>query len=378
MNNNTDKTLKIFIVAGEPSGDVHSANLISEIQKYTNVELYGTGGKHLANLGQKQLYTVEQMAAIGFVGALKLVPFLLKAAKVMIAEIERIKPDVILLVDYSGFNLRFAKKLKKFDIPVVELVAPQVWIWHYSRVNTLRDYFDKVLCVLPFEEPLLRSEGVNAVYIGHPITDTLNLKYKDREEFCKKHNLSPDNMIIAIAPGSRQKEIKAIIPVAGKAALHYPQFQYIIPKADSINDEDILSILPDGINVKIISGETQDVFKYADLLWICSGTATLEAAILGTPMVILYTASEIDFIVAKLLTKLRMVGMPNIILQYAAVPELLGRHMTAENLITTTEKMLPELDMYRERLVPVAEMFKGRSPMKTAAQEVLKSAGRDI
>ncbi len=363
-----------MIVTGEPSGDVHAANLAAELRKLRPVDIYGTGGPRLLALGQHQICDVSGMAVIGFDAAIRKIPFLLKLAKKIEEQLLAVRPDAVVLVDYAGFNLRLAKRLKKYNIPIIDLVAPQVWFWHYSRVKTLAKYFDKVLCILPFEEELLRKEGVNVVYIGHPVTDGLAPKYKDRDEFLRAHGLDARRPVVGLVPGSRRKEIQTLMPVMTEAAKGWRKdAQYILARADSVKEETLLPYLAGVDGVGIVNGETPDVMRYADLLWICSGTATLEAAIIGTPMIILYNTSRFNVILAKMLTSLRMVGMPNIIAGREIVPELLEKRCNPEDLKKTSEALFGSLEEYRERLKPIGEMFAGRTPMKTAAEEIIKS-----
>jgi lipid-A-disaccharide synthase len=374
--------LKLFIVAGEPSGDIHAANVVREIlSRYKpssdaqTPELSGTGGAALAALGQKQYANVSELTAIGFVDVIKKIPFLIKLAARMEAHIKQDAPDVILLMDYAGFNLRFAKRIKKYNIPVVLFAAPQVWIWHYSRVKTLAKYFDKVLCLLPFEEDLLRKEGVKAVYIGHPASDTLGYASPDRESFCGRFSLDPKKTVVALAPGSRPREIRYLMPVmisAAKTLEGEKPAEFILAKANSVPREAIQAYIPEGLNVKIVEGETPEIFKHADIIWICSGTATLEAGILGTPMIILYKAPLIDVLIIKLLTNLRTIGLPNIILGNMAAPEVLGKECTPENLLRVTAEVLEKSGEYRAMLAPLNELFASKTPLKNAAQEILE------
>lgn len=370
---------KLFIVAGEPSGDIHAAGLVRELIKREaprKITLLGTGGAALAELGQKQTATVSELAVIGFVEAIKKLPFFLRLAKRLEAQIAQERPDVVLLIDYTSFNLRFARKIKKYNIPVIQFTAPQVWIWHYSRVKTLAAYFDRVLCLLPFEEDLLKKEGVNAVYIGHPAADTLIITSSDRGSFCKRFNLSEDKPLIAIAPGSRLREINYLMPVivAAATALKAKGFEanFILAKANSVSRQLIESYIPRELDITVVEGDTPTVFKYADLIWICSGTATLEAGILGTPMIILYKAPKLDVLIIKALTKLRLIALPNIILGSEVVPEVKDNICTSKNLEEKTIEALNKGDDYRRALSPLKDMFAGRSPFKNGAEEVLK------
>ncbi|MDR2884790.1 MAG: lipid-A-disaccharide synthase [Deferribacteraceae bacterium] len=378
--------MKLFIIAGEPSGDVHAANLVKEIQSQLEsagqssaVELYGTGGPNLLQLGQLRLSDVQSMAVIGFDAAIKKIPFLLDLSKRLKAQIDLVNPDAIILVDYSGFNLRFAKMLHKSGntAPVIELVAPQVWIWHYSRVKTLAKCFQKVLCILPFEEKLLRDEGVNAVYIGNPVTDNIKFRHVSKESFAASYSLDPAREIIGLIPGSRPREVASLMPVMMEALRKLKSEggklpQFVLAQADAVTDELLAQYLDKTLDITVIKGATPEVMKFSSLLWICSGTATLEAAIIGTPMIIMYQTSRFNEIIAKLITSRRIIGLPNIVAgDKLIVPELLSKDCNGENLAKTHKEMMPNLAQYRTALQTIGELFAGQEPMKNAAREVL-------
>ena len=368
--------LKLFVVAGEFSGDMHGAAVVEELSQNYEIELYGTGGPKLAALGQTQFATVNDMSVMGFVPVLKKLPYFLGLGKKLERELLKIKPDLVLLVDYTGFNLRFAKRIRKHGFPAVELVAPQVWIWHHSRVKTMRYAFDKVLAILPFEEEYLKKYGVNAVYIGHPLVAGLTPKVKDRDDFCRVTGLDPDKPVIGLVPGSRPKEIANLMPVFMDAlavfAEKYPDYQYVLARAASVSEEVLHDYIKDN-PVKIVTGLTPDVMRYAQMLWICSGTATLEAAIIGTPMILLYKVPVLDEFIVKRLTTLRMIGMPNIISGKQIVPELQMKACNPVTLVEHAEEMRENLSIYKERLRPISAMFEGKEPIKNAAAEIIET-----
>jgi lipid-A-disaccharide synthase len=343
---------------------------------YDKISLYGTGGPALAALGQEQIADVNEMSVMGFLPIIKKLPFFLRLGKRLEQELLRVQPDAVLLADYTGFNLRFGKRIRKHGFPAIELVAPQVWIWHYSRVKTMRYAFDKVLTILPFEEDLLRKEGINAVYIGHPLTDGLAPKAANRAEFCRMNGLDPERPIIGIVPGSRPREINVLMPtLMGASALFrekYPEYQYVLGRASTVARATLDEYIKDA-PVTVVDGMTPDLMRWADMLWICSGTATLEAAIIGTPMIILYKVNPIDVFIAHRLTSLRMIGMPNIISGKYIMPELTMKNCNPENLALHAEKMRENLDAYRSDLAGISAMFAGRSPLKSAASEIVKT-----
>lgn len=368
-----NKTIKLFIIAGEASGDVHGAHIVNELRKSRNVEIYGTGGPLLKALGQIQYATVEDMAVIGFVEVFGKIRFLLKLAKKIEQELHKVKPDLILMVDYPGYNLRLSKKLHKYGIPIVQFSAPQFWIWHYSRVKTLKAYYQKVLCILPFEENILKKEGVNAVYIGHPVVEGIKFKYDGKDEFIEANSLDKSKQIVGLIPGSRHKEIKLLMPVIIEAAKRCEGVSFVLAKAQSVPEEMLKAYIPEGLDIKIVDGQTHDVMKYSDILWICSGTATLEAGIIGTPMIILYRSNIVNVILIKLMTSLRMIGLPNIICGRYVVPEVIGKDCTPEKLLSTHKEIISDPSKWRAELKPLAEIFVGRTPVKTAAEEIIKS-----
>jgi lipid-A-disaccharide synthase len=240
----------------------------------------------------------------------------------------------------------------------------------------MKSSFDKVLVILPFEEELLRKEGINAVYIGHPLTDGLAAKMSGREEFCLKAGIDPARPLVGLVPGSRPREIRTLMPVFMKAvemfSLKFPEYQYALGRAPSIARHTIVEYIK-GAPVTVVEHMTPDLMRYSDMLWICSGTATLEAAIIGVPMIILYKISRLDAFISRRLTKLRMVGMPNIISGKYVVPELLMDDCNAQCLAEWAGKMHGELDEYRDRLAHISSMFTGYTPIKNAAQEIIKT-----
>jgi lipid-A-disaccharide synthase len=337
------------------------------------VSLYGTGGPNLLALGQVQYSTVADMMVIGFDKAILKIPMLMRLAKQLEKAIYELKPDLILTVDYNGFNLRFAKRLKNCPIPIVQFVSPQYWVWQYSRAYTLRDYFDKVLCILPFEEKQLRDIGVNAVYIGNPVVDNIKYKHVDKASFFAAHGLQQGKLTIGLVPGSRPVEVGYMLPVMAEAARRLGNTaQFVLAKADVISTE-LLESHTHGLDVKIIAGETHDIMANSDILWICSGTATLEAGIIGTPMIIMYNSSPFNLFVIGRLTKLRMFGLPNIIAGRYVLPELLRKTLTPEILLEKHTDMIGRLGEVHESLKYLNDMFGGMNPIRNAAGEILKT-----
>lgn len=361
--------MNIFLIAGETSGDIHGYNLITELKKfYKDIKLSGTGGKNLKSLDQKQYFTEEDMAIIGFDGVIKKLPFIFKMFRVLENAVKEEKPDVIILVDYPGFNLRMAKKLKKYGIPIVYFISPQFWVWNYKRIYTLRDYCDITFSIYPFETEALEKEGVKSKYIGNPVIDNIKFKYNSKDEFLESANLSKDKQIIGILSGSRKKEISSLLPIFVEASKHYSdKYQFVISRASSI-DEDYIKQFSG--NITYLSDCQYDIIKYSDFIWACSGTVTLETAILKKPMIIVYKSSRFNFYLAMMLSSLRMVGLPNIINGSKFIPEVLGWDIKPNDIIIATDMALNDIDNINSGLEKISSMFVGMTPCKTAAEEI--------
>lgn len=363
--------MKFFIIAGESSGDVHGANLAKQLGKiYPNLSLCGTGGKNLHDLGQKQYFTDKEMAIIGFGEVVAKLPFIFKMFKVLESAVVSEKPDAIILIDYPGFNLRLARRLKKYCIPIIYFISPQFWVWDYKRIFALRDYCDLVISILPFELDYFKKEGVNGVYVGNPVIDNFKYKFQSREEFLTAASLSGDKPVVGILPGSRAKEVGGLLPAFVGAAHHYKdKYDFVISRADSISEDFIKNIVPDGA-VTYLSGAQYDIMKHADFVWACSGTVTLEAAIFKKPMLIAYTSSALNIFIVKRITNIRTAGLPNIIDKSAFIPEIISAHVKASDIIGCHEKVLANLDDIKERLEKISAMFIGLEPSLLAAREI--------
>jgi lipid-A-disaccharide synthase len=350
------KNKKLFIIAGEQSGDNHAANLLKELSKHYNLELYGTGGARLRELGQKQYYDINDLSVIGIDGIIKKLPFLFK-----------VRDHLLILVDYPGFNLRFAKKLEGMGVKVIFFIAPQVWAWDYKRVKTIRKCVDLLLCILPFEEELFRKEKINAHFIGNPVVDHLKYKYDSRDEFLTAAGLDPNKTTIGLLPGSRLKEVESLLPVMLTAADNLEdKYQFIVSKAESINVDTIAKILKNR-NYRVAE-LTNDIMKHSDLVWVCSGTASLETAVSGTPMIIMYKVGRLTAFLGHLLVRIKFIGLPNVIAGKAIVPEAVQDDVNPLKLIEYTEKVFEYYDKVQSDVDKVGNLFKGLNPSEKGAK----------
>jgi len=361
------KSKKLFIIAGEQSGDTHAANFIKELSGFYDIKSYGTGGARLRSLGQEQYYDINDLSVIGFDGVIKKLPFFFKVRDVLLEKIKEIKPDAVVLVDYPGFNLRFAEKLEKSGIPVIYLIAPQVWAWNYKRVKVIKRCVDLLLCILPFEEDIFRKEGINAHFIGNPVVDHLKYSYESREKFFRAAGLDPDKKTIGILPGSRRREVETLLPLMLTAADSLKdKYQFIVSKAESVSEELLAGVLRKR-DYKIAT-LTADIMKHTDLVWVCSGTASLETAVSGTPMVILYKVGRFTAFLGRMLIKTKFIGLPNLIAGRAIVPEAVQDDATPGKIIDYTEKIFSSYAKVKADVENVGSLFSGLNPSRRGAE----------
>ena len=362
--------LKIFLVAGEESGDIHGSNLIRQLKKLTDFSLFGTGGERLKILGQKQYFNVNQMTIVGISEVFSKLPFILKMFKFLKRKLLEINPDIVILVDYPGFNLRFSKFASEMGFKVVYFIAPQIWAWHYSRIKKIKRHVDFVLCILPFEEEIFKSEGVDAKYIGNPVVDNIRINVTSKKEFYSVNKLRTDKKTIGIMPGSRKRELDALMP---EILLAYQKlrddFNFILPVASNLSLEDVTRFTKN-TDIKIVQNANYDVMKYADLLWICSGTATLEAAILEIPMIILYKVSKFTEMMGRLLIRTKFIGLPNIIGGEEIVAELIQNRMNSKEIVENTYRVLEDYSVIKSKLSGISKNFLELNPSLEAATEI--------
>ena len=318
---------KILVVAGEASGDLHGAGLLKELKKINpDLDFFGMGGDKMKNEGLKILYHINQVSFMGLFEILSHLSFLRRVFKDMTKQIDSNKPDLAILIDYSGFNLRLAKKLKQKNIPIVYYISPQVWAWRKNRVHKIKKYVNKMIVFFPFEVDFYKNKGVKVELVGHPLVN-LAKPVLQKEEFLKKIQAASDQTIIGLLPGSREQEIKKILPVMLEACQGLKRkikdMKVIIGLAPTINKELVLSQVNQNSDVKVLENLTYDVMKYSDLLLVTSGTATVESALMETPMLVIYKTNFLTYFLAKLLVKVPYISMVNLIAQKKIVPEFI-------------------------------------------------------
>ena len=373
----------IMIVAGEASGDGHAAKLvraISDAQPATRFAFFGAAGPKMRDAGVEAVVESDSLSIVGLAEIGRALPMFMRAKRVLKdAWISR-KPDVAILVDFPDFNLKLAKSLKKQGCTVVYYISPQLWAWREYRISTIRKYVDLMITILPFEKDWYESKGVTHVeYVGSPLAKEVH-STSSREEFCRENRLVGSSPIIALLPGSRHKEIVRILPVmlnaAAKLRSANNQIQFVIAAGSTEAKQDIDRVFAereDQTKFIVIEGQTYDVLNASDAAAVTSGTATLEAGIIGTPMTIVYKTSAINYSLLEPLISVEHYGLINLIAGERVAKELIQHDFTGETLATELLRLLePAVNAdTRAKLHQATEKLGHGGASKRAAEAIL-------
>ena len=341
------KKIKLMIIAGETSGDLQAANLIKSLKQINpHLEIFGMGGKKMQAEGVEIIHNITGLAVVGFFEVLKHLATFKKIFSNLKSLLETRKPDVVILVDYPGFNLRFAKAAKEKNIPVIYYISPQIWAWGENRIHEIKECVDKMIVIFGFEETLYKEAGVKVSFVGHPFLDIVKPAWK-KEETIKHTHLRHDSIKIGLMPGSRKKEIEKHLPVMLKACKiiknKIPNAEFIISRIKEI-DQDLYDKIIKYSKIKTHSLENKpyEVMDIADLVIVSSGSATLEVAIMEKPMVIVYKTSLLTWLLAKNLIKIPNIGLVNIVAGQRIVPELVQFDVTPRNIAKESLNILAD------------------------------------
>lgn len=364
---------KIFIVTGEYSGDIHAANVVRELKAIDcDLQIEGIGGIAMEKEGVKLFTTQEKMSAMGISPQIIINHFKLGKALVDYL-VNDYKPDLVLLIDYGAFNLSIAKFLHKAGIKIFYYIPPQVWASRKYRIKLIKKYIDKVLCIFPFEKPLYAQFGIETHYCGHPLVSQLP-PHAGRREFLRKHGFDVDKPFISVFPGSREFELKNLMPIfkaaAEKLQHRHPELQICFSQAPNLSDEVYNKYFQDA-NFKVIKGENQAMLSVSDALILASGTVALEACLYQTPMIISYKGPQLFYWIYLLVRCIKMVSLPNIIANRIIVPELIQQKATAVNITAEIESLLYDSER-REQNIKDLGFVKTLLSNKNSALEVAK------
>ncbi len=336
--------IPLLLSAGEASGDMYAARLARALQSRLNVQLFGMGGPQMRAAGVETVTDYSEVAVVGITEIVRHLPSLLRAMNRIVAEAEARRPALAILTDFPGFHLRLARKLQPCAIRNVYYICPQFWAWRPWRVNLIRRRFAKALCIFPFEEKFFRNAGVPTEFIGHPLVGEVNAT-KDRKTFCQEQRMDPARTIVTILPGSRAGELAHHLPVLKEtcARIHARKpSQFIIAAAHAKDVALLESGWPSGTLVRVVEGETYNALAVADAAIVSSGTATVEAALLNAPMVVVYRVSPLTATLAKPLVRTPYFAMVNLIADKLVVPELVQDDFTPDRVTEAVLTLLQD------------------------------------
>jgi lipid-A-disaccharide synthase len=319
--------MRYYLIAGEASGDLHGGNLIKELHKQdSKADVRCWGGDKMQAAGATLVKHYRELAFMGFVEVIKHLGTILNNIDLCKKDIHAYKPDVLVLIDYPGFNMRIAEWAKKQGIKVVYYISPQVWAWKENRVKKIKRDVDKMLVILPFEVDFYRKWQYDVDYVGHPLIEVVRAE----KETVPVRKLS-DRPVIALLPGSRKQEIKIKLPVMLEMVQHFPQYQFVVAGAPSQPDS-LYEELIGGANVLLIRNDTYNLLKQSAAALVTSGTATLETALFGVPQVVCYKGNAVSFWLATKLGKVKYISLVNLIMDKPVVTELIQNDLNEEKL----------------------------------------------
>jgi len=359
--------VKVMIVAGEASGDLHGSNLIKAVyEREPGIAFFGVGGPRIKETGSQILVDSAELAVVGISEVLPNIGKIFAALNLLKKKLIEERPSLVVLIDFPDFNLMLAKHAKKAGIPILYYISPQVWAWRRKRVNKIAKLVDRMAVIFPFEVDFYEKAGLDASFVGHPLIDAVKVS-GNREDIRRKFGIEEGKRVIGLLPGSRGKEIKSLLPPmlesAEIMAARSLEFRFILPVAHTL-DRSLLDahLALYNVDVTVVEGATYEVMKACDAAFIASGTASLEAAIIGTPMVVVYSASPLTYLIGRIfvMKNIEYFSLPNIIAGRKIIPELLQDDANAGRMVEEMfailygkgiyEQMVKDLEEVRDKL----------------------------
>lgn len=350
----------ILIITGEASGDIYGGQLAQHLYKQLPVRISGIGGKRMKEAGVSLLYDSSSISVVGISEVFSRIRAIRQAYKEVKKVLHSGNVDLVILIDYPGFNIQVAGVAAKMGIPVVYYIGPQVWAWRKGRIKTLAKRIKKMIVILPFEEPIYKEAGIDCSFIGHPLVDEIQHVYHP-EEIRHKYGLSEKDITIGLFPGSRPGEIKTHLPIILEAAEMLkekrPDIQFVLAIAESIEPGFVQGIISrwqstygmdKNLKISLVHGEANNVLNVSDIVIAVSGTITLQAALFEKPMVIIYKVSSLTYLIARMLVNVKDIGLVNILAGRRIVPELIQHDATPENIIKEVRRMIKDREYYNE------------------------------
>jgi lipid-A-disaccharide synthase len=361
--------MRYYIIAGEASGDLHGSNLIKELHRQDSLaDIRCWGGDRMEAAGAKLMKHYRELAFMGFVEVITHLRTIFRNIDFCKKDISHFNPDVLVLIDYPGFNMRIAEWAKKKGIKVVYYISPQVWAWKEKRVEKLRRDVDKMLVILPFEVDFYKKWHYEVTYVGHPLVEVV----RQKKENVSVTQLS-DKPIIALLPGSRAQEIKVKLPIMLQMVQHFPEYCFVVAQASALPDELYKEMIGDA-PVLLVKDQAYNLLKQARAGLITSGTATLETALFGLPQVVCYKGNAVSFWLAKKLVKIKYISLVNLIMDKQVVTELIQDELTEENLKAALTRLLEDKGYQLELKQDYSTLWHklgDRRASENAAREIL-------
>jgi lipid-A-disaccharide synthase len=351
--------MKYYLIAGEASGDLHGSNLMKALKaKDANAEFRFWGGDLMQNLGGTLVKHYKDLAFMGFLEVAKNISTILKNIRFCKEDILKYKPDVLILIDYPGFNLRIAEFAKMKNLKVIYYISPQLWAWKEGRVEKIKNFVDEMLVILPFEKEFYLKHSVHSHFVGHPLLDAISgLTPIDIESFKIENNLN-NKEIIALLPGSRKQEVEKMLTLMTSVKSQFQNYQFVIAGAPSLGKKFYAHFVEKDIS--FVSNKTYDLLRCSSAALVTSGTATLETALLDVPEIVCYKTSTVSYEIGKRVVKnLKYISLVNLIMDKEIVTELIQNQLTTKNLVhhlkeilsgSKREKMMLDFELLREKL----------------------------
>jgi lipid-A-disaccharide synthase len=372
----TPERRKIFISAGEASGEHYAVQLIPAIRKLApDAEFFGLGGQRMEALGFRRIVRAEDVAVMGITEIIRHIPRIYGEYRKLKTSIANERPDAAILIDFPDVNLSLARTLHKLGIPVIYFVSPQLWAWKKYRIHRVKRYVDRMLVIFPFEASFYREHAVNATFVGHPLAE-VPLPSISRKDFADQYHLDPSKAWVGLLPGSRFKEIRLNLPEMIEAAsqLHEP-LEFLLPLAPTLTPEHIAhvrSMLPAGGARITLVNDARAALHHARASVVASGTATVEAALIGNPFIVVYRVSQLTYSVAKRVVKVPHVAMVNLIAEREVVPELIQSDFTAQNVVSHLQNLLHNETARNQMQADLAQVNASQHADKNPIEEVAR------
>jgi lipid-A-disaccharide synthase len=378
--------MRVMVSCGEASGDLYAGALVEALRaREPDIDVFGFGGDKLQAAGGRLIGDFRGLAVTGIIEVLKILPDSFAMMRRLVDAAQRERPDVLVVIDYPDFNFRLMAAVRRLGVPIVYYVSPQLWAWRPGRIQTMKALVDRVLPIFPFEQEMYQAEGMDVRFVGHPLVD-LAVAHESRETFAARHDLDPARPILGLLPGSRPNELNRLVPVLAAAvpriASAVAGTQFVVARAPHLTDSFFAPFLGMGAPVRIVEGHTDDVLAASDAVITASGTATVQTAIHGKPMVVVYRLSPVTYKLGKPLVRVSMYSMVNLVAGERVVEELIQEACTPEAVareavdLLTNETRAAEM---KEQLAVVRQRLGESGASQRAADAVLEIArrGRD-